>query len=104
MNESPDQPAEIIVVGTAHISEESIAEVRRTIEAERPDVVAVELDPGRYQALTNPEQQSASIKDILSSGKLYQFLVHRRLARRRAACLWVLVCPSRCLCGWFCYS
>jgi pheromone shutdown-related protein TraB len=76
MNESPDQPAEIIVVGTAHISEESIAEVRRTIEAERPDVVAVELDPGRYQALTNPEQQSASIKDILSSGKLYQFLVH----------------------------
>jgi pheromone shutdown-related protein TraB len=80
MNESPDQPAEIIVVGTAHISEESIAEVRRTIEEERPDIVAVELDPGRYQALTHPEQQSASIKDILSSGKLYQFLVHWLLA------------------------
>ncbi|MGA7074996.1 MAG: TraB/GumN family protein [Halobacteriota archaeon] len=80
MNERPEQPAEIIVVGTAHISEESIAEVRRTIEAERPDVVAVELDPGRYQALTNLEQQSASIKDILSSGKLYQFLVHWLLA------------------------
>jgi len=80
MNERPEQPAEIIVVGTAHISEESIAEVRRTIEAERPDVVAVELDPGRYQALTHPEQQSASIKDILSSGKLYQFLVHWLLA------------------------
>jgi pheromone shutdown-related protein TraB len=80
MNERPDQPAEIIVVGTAHISEESIAEVKRTVEAERPDVVAVELDPGRYQALTHPEQQSASIKDILSSGKLYQFLVHWLLA------------------------
>jgi pheromone shutdown-related protein TraB len=80
MNERPEQPAEIIVVGTAHISQESIAEVQRTIEAERPDVVAVELDPGRYQALTNPEQQSASIKDILSSGKLYQFLVHWLLA------------------------
>jgi len=80
MNESPDQPPEIIVVGTAHISEESIAEVRRTIEEQRPDVVAVELDPGRYQALTHPEQQSASIKDILSSGKLYQFLVHWLLA------------------------
>ena len=80
MNESPDQPADIIVVGTAHISEESIAEVRRTIEEERPDVVAVELDPGRYQALTHPEQQSASVKDILSSGKLYQFLVHWLLA------------------------
>ena len=80
MNETPDQHAEIIVVGTAHISEESIAEVRRTIEEERPDVVAVELDPGRYQALTHPEQQSASVKDILSSGKLYQFLVHWLLA------------------------
>ncbi|MGA3359991.1 MAG: TraB/GumN family protein [Halobacteriota archaeon] len=80
MNERPEQPAEITVVGTAHISQESIAEVRRTIEAERPDVVAVELDPGRYQALTHPEQQAASIKDILSSGKLYQFLVHWLLA------------------------
>jgi len=69
MYESPDQPAEIIIVGTAHISEESIREVQRTIEAERPDVVAVELDPGQgYQALTHPEQQSASIKDVLSSG------------------------------------
>jgi pheromone shutdown-related protein TraB len=80
MNENPDQPSEIIVVGTAHISEESVAEVRRTIEGERPDVVAVELDPGRYQALTNPEQQSAPIRDILSSGKIYQFLVHWLLA------------------------
>src|SRR5674536_327678 len=80
MDESPDQPAQIIVVGTAHISEESIAEVQRTIEAERPDVVAVELDPGRYQALVHPEQQEASIKEILSSGKLYQFLVHWLLA------------------------
>jgi pheromone shutdown-related protein TraB len=80
MNDRPEQPAEIIVVGTAHISQESIAEVRRTIETERPDVVAVELDPGRYQALTHPEQQAASIKDILSSGKLYQFLVHWLLA------------------------
>jgi pheromone shutdown-related protein TraB len=80
MNERPDQPAEIIVVGTAHVSQESVAEVKRTIEAEQPDVVAVELDPGRYEALTHPEQQGASIKDILSSGKLYQFLVHWLLA------------------------
>ncbi len=75
-----DQPPEIHVVGTAHISEESIEEVRRTIEAERPDVVAVELCPSRYHALTHPEQQSASVRDILSSGRLYQFLVHWLLA------------------------
>ncbi|MGZ4911682.1 MAG: TraB/GumN family protein [Halobacteriota archaeon] len=75
-----DGPPEILVVGTAHISEESIEEVRRTIETERPDVVAVELCPSRYQALTHPEQQGASVRDILSSGKLYQFLVHWLLA------------------------
>jgi pheromone shutdown-related protein TraB len=80
MNESLDQPPKITVVGTAHISQESVVEVRRTIEVERPDVVAVELDPGRYEALAHPEQQGASIKDILSSGKLYQFLVHWLLA------------------------
>jgi len=80
MNERPDQPTDIIIVGTAHISEESIEEVRRTIETERPDVVAVELDPGRYQALTHPEQTGASVKDILSSGRLYHFLVHWLLA------------------------
>ena len=81
MYENPERPAEIIVVGTAHISEESIQEVRRIIEAQRPNVVAVELDIGRYQALTHPEQQSASLKDILLSGRLYQFLVHWLLAR-----------------------
>jgi len=80
MNLRPDQPAEIVVVGTAHVSQESVAEVKRTIEAEHPDVVAVELDALRYAALTHPEQQAASIKDILSSGKLYQFLVHWLLA------------------------
>jgi len=80
MFEGSDRPPEIIVVGTAHISEESIQEVRRTIEAERPDVVAVELDPGRYHALTHPEEQTTSVKDILSSGQLYQFLVHWLLA------------------------
>lgn len=81
MYENPDQPPEIIVVGTAHISEQSIEEVQRTIEAERPDVVAVELDVGRYQGLMHPQQQSASIRAILSSGSLYQFLVHWLLAR-----------------------
>jgi len=81
MYDNPEEPSEIIVVGTAHISEESIQEVRRTIEAERPDVVAVELDVGRYHGLTHPEQQRASFKDVLSSGRLYQFLVHWLLAR-----------------------
>ena len=35
---------ELILVGTAHISRESVDLVREVIEKERPDTVCVELD------------------------------------------------------------
>ena len=38
---------EIVVIGTAHISEESVAVVRRTIQTIQPDTVMIELDPKR---------------------------------------------------------
>ena len=41
----------IILVGTAHISRESVALVERTIDEERPDTVCVELCRDRYEAL-----------------------------------------------------
>mgnify|MGYP003320927269 CR=1 FL=1 len=46
---------EIILVGTAHVSAESINEVTQTIEAEKPDAVAIELDEKRYANLMDPE-------------------------------------------------
>jgi pheromone shutdown-related protein TraB len=39
------------VVGTAHVSEASVEEVRKVIETVRPDVVCVELCQARYDAL-----------------------------------------------------
>ncbi|QKQ98347.1 TraB family protein [Candidatus Nanohaloarchaea archaeon] len=42
---------EITVVGTAHVSQESKEEVRKTIEEERPDTVCVELDENRLKSL-----------------------------------------------------
>jgi len=42
----------IKIIGTAHISRESIKEVEETIKKENPDVVAVELCDSRYKALT----------------------------------------------------
>jgi pheromone shutdown protein TraB len=33
----------VIIVGTVHISKESVEEVREVIESEKPDVVGVEL-------------------------------------------------------------
>ena len=47
---------EIILVGTAHISRESVEEVRRSIEAAKPDVVAVELCKRRFDVLRNPRR------------------------------------------------
>jgi pheromone shutdown-related protein TraB len=42
---------EIILVGTAHISAESVQLVHQVIEEQRPDAVCIELDERRYQAL-----------------------------------------------------
>lgn len=67
-------------MGTAHVSEKSINEVNRIIEETRPDIVAVELCPGRYQALMGEAVQEIAIKDILKSGKLYFYLAQWLLA------------------------
>lgn len=43
------------LLGTAHVSRASAEEVRRTIGSGRYDAVAVELDPGRYRGLVDPD-------------------------------------------------
>lgn len=70
---------DIILVGTSHVSEKSIAEVNETIENVHPDVVAVELCKRRYQALNN-EIKEVSVRDVLGSGNMYFFLVQSLLA------------------------
>ncbi|VVB95575.1 TraB family protein [uncultured archaeon] len=71
----------VTIVGTAHVSEKSIAEVNQIIEREKPDIVAVELDRGRYQALKGEEEvREINVKDILSSGKFNYFLLQWLLA------------------------
>ncbi|HOG17401.1 MAG TPA: TraB/GumN family protein [Syntrophales bacterium] len=53
----------IVLVGTAHISRESVALVERTIDEERPDTVCVELCRDRYEALR--QQDSWREMDIV---------------------------------------
>ena len=43
--------AEIRIVGTAHVSQKSVDDVRTAIEEYTPEVVAIELDPSRFKAL-----------------------------------------------------
>lgn len=47
---------EIILIGTAHVSRKSAEQVKAVIEAERPDVVCVELDEQRYQAIRDEDR------------------------------------------------
>lgn len=45
----------IVLIGTAHVSKESIAEVKNEIESLKPNCVAVELDEKRYNSMMDPE-------------------------------------------------
>jgi pheromone shutdown-related protein TraB len=53
----------ITIVGTAHISHDSVLEVQKKINELRPDVVAVELCEPRYRGLT--EQRDIPILDLI---------------------------------------
>jgi pheromone shutdown-related protein TraB len=71
--------AEIRIVGTAHVSQKSIDEVRTAIEEFHPDVIAVELDPARYTALKK-KAQDPSVNDILEVKNFNTLLVQWLLA------------------------
>jgi len=80
--QNPAAPrGQIIIVGTAHVSEKSIAEVNKVIEREKPDIVAVELDNPRFHAIKGEEQvKQINVKELLSRGKFYYFMLHWLLA------------------------
>jgi pheromone shutdown-related protein TraB len=49
------QDKEIILVGTAHVSKQSVELVKEVINSEQPDSVCVELDEDRYRNIMNPK-------------------------------------------------
>lgn len=70
---------EIILIGTAHVSNKSVEEVKTVIARERPDIVAIELCRGRYESLKGGVKDVA-VTDILKGGNMTLFLVHSVLA------------------------
>ena len=71
--------AETRIIGTAHVSQQSIDEVRVAIEEFYPDVVAIELDPSRYSALKK-KAQDPSVNDVLEVKNFNALLVQWLLA------------------------
>jgi len=46
---------DVYLVGTAHLSNESVEDVQTTVDLVKPDAIAVELCQGRYQAMTQAD-------------------------------------------------
>jgi len=60
----------IHLIGTAHVSKESIDEVNAAIREERPGMVCVELDESRYSAITKQDSwEKLNITKVLKEGK-----------------------------------
>lgn len=65
------QGKEIILIPTAHVSQESVNLVRKTIKEENPDSICIELDDQRYKNLKNPEAwKNTNIIDIIKEKKV----------------------------------
>ena len=59
------------MIGTSHISSESVALVKKIIQEKRPGFVGVELDKGRFQGLLHPEtkqKKRMSLKELKKLG------------------------------------
>lgn len=70
------------IIGTAHVSSESVEEVKDKIYEIQPEVVGVELDYGRFQRLMNeknniePEnEEEISIRKIIKENKVGLFFI-----------------------------
>jgi pheromone shutdown-related protein TraB len=75
-----DEEGSVRVVGTAHVSEASVREVEDVIDAEQPDVVAVELDEGRYRQMKGETPEDLDAGDLLRGNTVYQFLAYWMLS------------------------
>ena len=76
-----DDGREIILVGTAHVSQKSVDLVHDVIEAEQPDCVCVELDEKRFESLSQKDRwQNLDIKEIIRKKQLSTLMVNLTLA------------------------
>ena len=66
--------AELRIVGTAHVSQKSVDEVKAAIEEFRPDIIAIELDPARFAALKK-QAKDPTVEDVLEVKNFNSLLV-----------------------------
>ena len=65
----------IYLLGTAHVSKESVEEVKALVAEVEPEAIAVELCPTRYEALTAADKwKNLDIFKVIREGKLLMLL------------------------------
>ena len=71
----------ITLIGTAHVSAESVTEVENTIRELKPDCVAIELDEKRAESIRNKDKyRELDIIKILQRGEGFLLLANLVLA------------------------
>ena len=71
----------ITLIGTAHISQDSINEVTEAIKTQKPDCVAIELDQKRCDSIKNPDSwRQLDIIKVLKRGEGFLLLANLVLA------------------------
>ena len=71
----------IILIGTAHISKDSVDEVRRAIETYKPDIVAVELCQRRFESISKKDKwENTPVSALIKSNNAYFMLAQTFLA------------------------
>jgi len=74
------QDKEIILIATAHVSQESVELVKQVIQEERPDSVCVELDEERYKNIQNPKSwENTDIIKVIKAKRVGFLLVNLAL-------------------------
>ncbi|WP_432764793.1 TraB/GumN family protein [Halobaculum limi] len=77
---NPRGEGSVRVVGTAHVSQASVDEVEQTVAEEHPDVVAVELDEGRFRQMKGETPDDLDPGDLLQGNTVFQFLAYWMLS------------------------
>jgi pheromone shutdown-related protein TraB len=86
-DEPSDEPSDVyrvavqdrvfILIGTAHVSQESADLVRQVIDQEQPDCVCVELDARRFQALSEQRRlDDLDLKEVIRRKQLSPLIVN----------------------------
>ena len=75
------QDKTFILIGTAHISQESVDLVKKTIIEEQPDGVCIELDEKRYNALVEKKRwQAQDLKEVIRKKQLSTLMINMLMA------------------------